>query len=163
MTTLGKKIQMLRKEKGWTQEELASRIGVSAQAVSKWETDISSPDISLIAPLAKLFEVSTDELLSTEDSSPTVRMVEPANRKKAEELIFHIRVDSVGGDKVRVNLPLPLIKIALQSGLEINGKGSEILNQVNIEQVIQLAEQGVLGTLVEITSASGDRVEIVVE
>ena len=45
-TTIGKRIQTLRKRQGLTQEQLAERVGVSPQAVSKWETDNSCPDIS---------------------------------------------------------------------------------------------------------------------
>lgn len=60
---LGKKIKLLRKEKGITQEQLADVLSVSSQAVSKWETGVSNPDISLISDIAKLFDISADELL----------------------------------------------------------------------------------------------------
>ena len=56
-------IKLCRKEKGFTQSELAELIGVSMQAVSKWETDAGMPDISQIVPLAKVLEVSSDKLL----------------------------------------------------------------------------------------------------
>ena len=46
--TLGKRIMALRKAKGWTQEQLAAQLGISAQAVSKWENDVSCPDISTL-------------------------------------------------------------------------------------------------------------------
>ena len=49
---LGFTISKLRKEKGMTQEELAEKVNVSAQAVSKWENDISMPDISVLPVLA---------------------------------------------------------------------------------------------------------------
>ena len=61
--TLGTRIAALRKEKGLTQEQLAEKVGVSAQAVSKWENDVSCPDITLLPLLADLFGVSVDELL----------------------------------------------------------------------------------------------------
>ena len=54
-TTLGQKIGSLRREKEWTQEELAEKLGVSAQAVSKWENDVSCPDIMLLPEISKLF------------------------------------------------------------------------------------------------------------
>ena len=60
---IGEKIKELRKKNDLTQEKLADYLCVSYQAVSKWETGISSPDLSLIAPLVKLFHVSADELL----------------------------------------------------------------------------------------------------
>jgi transcriptional regulator with XRE-family HTH domain len=61
--SLGQMIKLCRKEKGFTQSELAELIGVSMQAVSKWETDAGMPDISQIVPLAKVLEVSSDKLL----------------------------------------------------------------------------------------------------
>lgn len=61
--TIGERIKVLRKQNGMTQEKLAEYLCVSYQAVSKWECGLSSPDLSLIAPLTKLFNISADELL----------------------------------------------------------------------------------------------------
>ena len=58
------RIQYLRKQKGYSQEELADKVGVSRQAVSKWETAKGLPDITLIEPLAKSLGVSVIELMS---------------------------------------------------------------------------------------------------
>lgn len=60
--TMGQIIKRLRKENGFTQEELAEQLGVTFQAVSKWENDTGLPDISQIVPLATVFGVSTDVL-----------------------------------------------------------------------------------------------------
>jgi transcriptional regulator with XRE-family HTH domain len=60
--TIGKKIKALRKARGITQEQLAEAIGISFQAVSKWENNIALPDITLVPALAGYFGVSTDEL-----------------------------------------------------------------------------------------------------
>lgn len=65
--TIGQRIKACRKERGLTQGQLAELIGVSTQAVSKWETDAGMPDISQIVPLAKVLEVSTDKLLGHTD------------------------------------------------------------------------------------------------
>ena len=64
---LGEKIKELRKSKGITQEQLADMLVVSSQAVSKWETGVANPDLALIPDLAKMFEVSTDELLGVDN------------------------------------------------------------------------------------------------
>lgn len=61
--TIGERIKALRKKNDLTQEKLADYLCVSYQAVSKWECDASSPDLSLIVPLAKLLHITTDELL----------------------------------------------------------------------------------------------------
>ena len=61
---IGNKIKELRKQRGITQEQLANIIGVSFQAVSKWENNISLPDISILPVLASYFGVSIDELFN---------------------------------------------------------------------------------------------------
>ena len=60
---LADKIIRLRKKNGWSQEELADKMNISRQAVSKWERNLSFPDISSIPKLAEIFEVSVDELI----------------------------------------------------------------------------------------------------
>lgn len=67
MGNIGEKIKELRKKTGLTQEALAEKLGVSSQAVSKWETGAASPDLTLLVPLARLFRVSTDQLLEYKD------------------------------------------------------------------------------------------------
>ena len=65
--TLGEKLQLLRKQHGWTQEELAQQILVSRQALSKWESDTAVPDTENVVALSRLFQVSTDYLLLDEE------------------------------------------------------------------------------------------------
>ena len=60
--SIGKNIAHLRKEKGLTQRELGEMLGVSNQAVSKWECEITSPDVSVFPLLADVFECSIDEI-----------------------------------------------------------------------------------------------------
>lgn len=57
------RIQYLRKQKGYSQEELADKIGVSRQAVSKWESEQSTPDLEKIIAMSDLFDVTTDYIL----------------------------------------------------------------------------------------------------
>lgn len=66
---LQEKIIVLRKQKGWSQEELSYQLDVSRQAVSKWESGASIPDIDKIIQMSKLFNVSTDYLLKNEEGS----------------------------------------------------------------------------------------------
>lgn len=61
--TLGMKITALRKQMGMTQLELAEKMGVTDKAVSKWERDLSCPDVSSLPRLAEIFDVSVDELM----------------------------------------------------------------------------------------------------
>ncbi len=61
--TIGQKILNLRKARAWSQEELADRIGVTRQAVSRWESDSAKPDAEKIVGLCQLFGISADYLL----------------------------------------------------------------------------------------------------
>lgn len=61
---IGEVIRKYRKEKNMTQEEMARRLGVTAPAVNKWENGNSLPDIALLAPIARLLDISLDTLLS---------------------------------------------------------------------------------------------------
>ena len=67
---LADKIINLRKKAGWSQEELAGRLGVTRQSVSKWEGAQSVPDIEKIVQLSRLFSVTTDYLLKDELEEP---------------------------------------------------------------------------------------------
>lgn len=64
--TFAEKLKSIRKQAGMSQEQLAERLGVSRQAVTKWETDAGIPDIENIMAISALFDISIDELLSNE-------------------------------------------------------------------------------------------------
>lgn len=65
----GKRILSLRKEKGWTQKDLAMQIHVTDKAISKWERGLNFPDLSLFEPLADALDTSVSDLLGIETSS----------------------------------------------------------------------------------------------
>ena len=161
--TIGNRISKHRKEKGLTQEELAEKLGVSSQAVSKWENDQSCPDISLLPILCSIFGISTDELLT--GSNDEVRMLPADQRKSLDELILRVRINSAAGDKVKVNLPMSLVKVCLELGVSVAPQmnGMESLQNIDLGKIMDLAERGMIGKLVEVESAQGDTVEIVVE
>ena len=74
--TLGQRIQQLRKEHGMSQEALGEQLGVSRQAISKWESDNTIPEIDKLIALAKLFGVSVGILLGVEEDDPSVPAAE---------------------------------------------------------------------------------------
>ena len=80
--TLGTMISTLRKEKGMTQLELAEKMGVTDKAVSKWERDLSFPDINSIPKLAEIFEVTVDELMQVKTETK-----ENMEKNKIDELL----------------------------------------------------------------------------
>lgn len=70
MEQMGKRIQALRKKKHFSQEQLADRLGVSRQAISKWESDKAQPELCNIIAMAEAFDVSTDYILVGKEKSP---------------------------------------------------------------------------------------------
>ena len=73
--TIGRNIKNYRKNKGFTQEELADLLNVTPQAVSKWESENSLPDVSMLIPLAQVLGVSTDALLGYDSLSETDEVI----------------------------------------------------------------------------------------
>ncbi len=118
--TMGERIQLLRKAAGLSQEQLAESVGVSRQAVSKWETDQSSPDINNILALSRAFSVSTDELLgntegvvgSGECSRPQMDAILRLNMRK--------RLLTVGWISVLAGLVLLIVEYFLLFTLQHN-------------------------------------------
>ena len=81
---LAEKIALLRRQNGWSQEELADQLNVSRQAVSKWEGGTSIPDLDKILKLSALFEVSTDYLLKDELEQPDATAPLPKEERVTE-------------------------------------------------------------------------------
>ena len=160
--SFGQRFARLRKSKGYTQEQIAEKVNISYQAVSKWENDISSPDISILGELANILEVTVDELLGRVDPNK-VTLVEEPQRKELKNMLLKIIVDSRDGDKVNIKLQMLIIKTFLDSGMPISINGNKSLENVDFKQIFDLVEQGVVGELVNIESNDGDIVRIVVE
>ena len=79
---IGKKISLLRKNKGLKQKELADILHVTDKAISRWESGIGNPDVTMLPQIAKVFDVSLDYLLSDEEGLP-----QPKNEEKTVEEI----------------------------------------------------------------------------
>lgn len=92
---IGENIKTMRRKRGFTQEELASRLGVTPQAISKWENGNGLPDITQLVPLAQIFGVSTDSLLGvmsaaygeahTESVRNHIKLLMSSDRSAAEK------------------------------------------------------------------------------
>ena len=76
--TLPEKLQILRKNKGLSQEDLAELISVSRQSISKWEQGVSFPEIAKLVQLAEIFELTTDQLLKDDFEICRTLMSHPA-------------------------------------------------------------------------------------
>ncbi|MBR3949628.1 MAG: helix-turn-helix transcriptional regulator [Oscillospiraceae bacterium] len=93
--TLGKRIAFHRKKLGLTQDALAERLGVTAQAVSKWENDQSCPDIAMLPKLAELFDTTTDQLLGVERKEVKVAEV-VTETQDSEDREHGIHLENLG-------------------------------------------------------------------
>ena len=167
--TLGERIANLRKKAGLTQEELAEKLGISPQAVSKWENDISCPDIMSIPNIAKILGVSTDTLLSGEAVAP-VSYVPAEQRKKIDDMLLRLVLTASENDgeniKGKINLPMGIVKSALETNMIsslINiGDADKIKVDMNkiISQVVEMAERGLMGNILELDVGGEDNVHM---
>ena len=89
--TIGDVIKKYRKNKGMTQEQMAARLGVTAPAVNKWERGNALPDVALLAPIARLLGITTDELLSFQEelSDEEINQYLSKVQKDLESKDFH--------------------------------------------------------------------------
>lgn len=160
--TIGMRIQQARKQKGFTQSELADKLYVSAQAVSKWENNQASPDITMLSSLSEILGVTIDYLINGQKESETVLKVE--EKKNIEDMILKVKILD-GETKVNVNIPLVLLTIVkdLDSLISVdNEMVSNTIKGIDFNKLIELAEKGVIGKLVEIED-EGTLVEVYVE
>ena len=113
--TFAEKLKSIRKQAGMSQEQLAEKLGVSRQAVTKWETDAGIPDIENIMALSALFDISIDELLSNEKGAkkPADYLYESIteydiDEQKRYDMKFggakYILLSGYNGEKIRVRL-----------------------------------------------------------
>lgn len=159
--TIGKKLYDLRKQSGFTQDYVAEKLGVSAQAVSKWENDIACPDIMTLPNIAELYGITIDELFKNEEVQSNVKY-EKTEKINENELIFRVYVDTVNGDTVKVNLPYILVKELIKVGKNVSFTGVD-LSGVDFESVFKMVEMGVLGEIVTVKTQNGDDIRVVVE
>ena len=155
MKTLGERIAYYRKRRGLTQEQLAERCSVTAQAVSKWENDLSAPDISLLVPLAELFGISADELLGKEK-------VQGAEEEAIDlgDYILHIRYIE-NGEMYQINIPLSEAETFVNGGI-INFEKMN-MKKIDFAKIASYVRSGKLGKLVEFEESDGSKGEIWVE
>ena len=115
--TVGKNIYMLRKQHGLTQEELARRINVSFQAISKWETGNSTPDISILPLLANIFHCNIDSLLGY--PAEQQKIMDYEERYKANGYYWGNQPSNMCYEVMKIsppNKPLRLLDIACGEG-----------------------------------------------
>ena len=161
MESFGTRLANLRREHNLTQNDIADRLNISAQAVSKWENDLTSPDLDTLVKLSDIFDISVDDLLGKKKKETVYLPAE--ERKDINKLMLKIRVLSVDGDRVNVNLPMAAVKVFVNNDTVNMFSGNKALEGIDFNQLYAMVEQGIIGELVSVESAEGDHVSITVE
>ena len=102
------KLYELRKQKGFSQEELASRLNVSRQTISKWEVGESAPDMEKLIAISDLFEISLDELVKGETQSQSVSSEQVVKSEFYSDIKEHVLTEN---NKVKAKKGLKIVGI----------------------------------------------------
>jgi transcriptional regulator with XRE-family HTH domain len=160
---LADKIINLRKKNGWSQEELANKMDVSRQAVSKWESAQTVPDLQKILQLAELFGVTTDYLLKdeieTEEfiSNSSDEYVKTITMEEAHEYLDIRRKASwqiAVGTLLCILSPVTLFILGAASEIPSFGVSEEIMG------IVGLAYWGIIGSIFIVWSFNADAFDI---
>ena len=151
---IGKNIMNLRKKNGLSQEELAGKIGVARQTISKWELGETSPDLKQSKELSKIFNISLDEL--TNNDIKEVLVEKTSNTEKLASLILKL-IKFI----IIFIIVVPILLISLQIVLKnINEKNAGRLMSVSVECTLHNETYGYefiyYETTGEIKEAGGD-------
>ena len=117
----------------------------------------------------RILEMIANKTITAQEGAELLKAVDQADQtvaiqpKKNAFKMFKVKVLSSDGDKVNVQIPIEFAKVALRSG-----KGFMKMDQIenfdlDVEQILEMVEKGVLGKIVDIESANGDLVEIIIE
>lgn len=154
---IGNNIAVLRKKKGITQEELANELGVSAQAVSKWENNSSCPDVSLLTKIADYFGASVDALLRTqEDDIVDLAEEKEDNVKPDDKKNIVIKIMQQNGKENVIKVPFKFVKLGLNIGTMFG------LDKDISSKIVTLAESNVTD-IVNIDTENGEHIEIMLD
>lgn len=154
---IGNNIAVLRKKKGITQEELANELGVSAQAVSKWENNSSCPDVSLLTKIADYFGVSVDALLrAQEDDIVDLAEEKEDNVKPDDKNNIVIKIMQQNGKENVIKVPFKFVKLGLNIGTMFG------LDKDISSKIVTLAESNVTD-IVNIDTENGEHIEIMLD
>lgn len=170
-TTLGERIAELRKKHNYTQEEFSQLLGITAQAVSKWENGVSCPDIMLLPKLSQLLGVTIDELMGVKpiadekprDQAEAVQSAQhftiPQTELKKLKVRLHI-IDNKG-KHFNVTLPVSFVLRATGMGIKISTiLGNSAISDVQTEQILNLLKSGATGEVFDFCGEDGTKITI---
>jgi len=159
---IGKNIASLRKKNNLTQEELANKLGVSAQAISKWENENSCPDISLLPKIADLFGITVDALIRKSNTEIALQE-SPDNNFTSEKKNISlntkivITIEQRSGKINKIQIPFALVKTGLKIGNQFG------LDESISEKINSVINSENFGEIITIDAESGEHITIKVE
>lgn len=166
-STIGSRIAEARKAHGYTQEEFSQMLDVSAQAVSKWENDISCPDIQLLPKIAEILGMTTDQLLTgkkPENNGRNETKEEAKTPVDTSKLKININILKPGQNPVNVSLPFMMVKNFTKIGNGISGiMGNGAIDGVQLDEILSLVENGATGELLNVVAEDNTNVKITIE
>lgn len=157
MSTIGENIAAFRKEKKLTQEELAEKMSVTPQAVSKWECDSSYPDVIVMQQLAQILGVTVNDILNGKQELPTFLQAE---LETIDKRILYIEV-TTGDTVIKTRFPVSMIRTLLENGLLAKILGfandyddDDVDDKTELDNTLRLirsfVEEGVVGPIMQI-------------
>ena len=166
MAGIGSFVAEARRQRGWTQEGLAARLGVSAQAVSKWETEQSMPDVGMLRPLAEALECTVDDLLGgdpavlsrTSNELPGARVTSAAHA--ATKVVVRIE-DPSEPKPIVVTVPVGLLKFGLSLWESIPALANA--PAIDTEALMDHITRGLVGEVMRVETGEGGFVVISLE
>lgn len=145
--TLGKKLQLLRKRNGLSQEQLADKLNVSRQAISKWELDAALPDTANVIALSRLFDVSTDYLLKDDMEIPIENVAKKPSGKRLAGIICG-SVGTLGLAAIYIIsrcVPVMIPQVQYENGVEFTMWDGSVTDIDLIQFIEQHKLHGLLG------------------
>ena len=153
MNTIGQNIAYFRKQKQLTQEELAEKMSVTAQAVSKWECDASYPDITVINSLAKVLGISVDSIFNGSKEIPEIKETTP---EKLDRRILRVQMQVTKAENeesdttIIVRFPVAAVNKAIENGTLKKLVGEDAYGEV--VSTFGMIDAGLTGPIVEVNN-----------
>lgn len=166
MAGIGSFVAEARRQRGWTQEGLAARLGVSAQAVSKWETEQSMPDVGMLRPLAEALDCTVDELLQ---GDPAVLKRTPgalvgsraaSSAHAATKVVVRVEDPQKEAPTV-ITVPIGLVRFGAQIWDRIPGLAEA--SEIDMEALMDHIARGLVGEVMRVETGESGVVVISLE
>lgn len=156
--TLGERLSAARKAKGLTQDDFAKHLDVTPQAISKWENNLSCPDILLLPKISEILGVSIEELLTgntKKEEKPKITVTDNSKLK------LKIRISPPGKKSTNITVPAALVKRIARIGNGISGiLGNSAISNAQMEEILELTEEGATGEILNIEAEDGTMITI---